>query len=134
MTAFVAVGLLIGVASVAFDVPLPKDPLAFAVALGIGGASLFALALLIAAVVPTAGAANAVGLPVFFAVMFFGGVYLPQWLLPDALNQIGEFIPPGVQGILDAWLGVPLEVAPLAIMVVITVVAGAIAARSFRWE
>ena len=83
---------------------------------------------------PSAGAANAIGLPVFFAVMFFGGVYLPQWLLPDVLNDIGEFIPPGVHGILDAWLGAPLAVAPLLVMAIITVVAGAVAARTFRWE
>jgi ABC-2 type transport system permease protein len=66
--------------------------------------------------------------------MFFGGVYLPQWLLPDFLNRIGEFIPPGVHGILDAWLGAPLQVAPLVAMVLIAVVASAVAARTFRWE
>ena len=134
VTAFIAVAVLIGVAYVAFGVPLPQAPLAFAVALGVGAAALFGLALLIAAVVPSAGAANAVSLPVFFAVMFFGGVYLPQWLLPDFLNKIGEFIPPGVHGILDAWLGAPLQLAPLIVMGVIAVVAGAVAARTFRWE
>jgi len=60
VTAFIAVAILIGVAYVAFGVPLPQAPLAFAVALGVGAAALFGLALLIAAVVPTAAAANAV--------------------------------------------------------------------------
>ena len=71
---------------------------------------------------------------VFFAVMFLGGVYLPRYLLPDIINQIGAFTPPGVEGLQDAWLGAPIDMAPLVIMAVITVVAGAIAARTFRWE
>ena len=124
VTAFVAVALLVGVAAVAFGVPLPQDPLAFAVALGVGGAALFGLALLMRRSSRRPVPRNAIGLPVFFAVMFFGGVYLPQWLLPDVLNDIGEFIPPGVHGILDAWLGAPLAVAPLLVMAITTVVAG----------
>ena len=61
--------------------------------------SLFALGLLVAAVAPTTGAATAIVLPMFFAVMFLGGVYLPRWLLPDVLVRIGDFTPPGVQGL-----------------------------------
>ena len=41
----------------------------------------------------------------FFAVMFLGGVYLPRVFLPDVLVRIGDFTPPGVQGLQDAWLG-----------------------------
>ena len=130
----VAVGLLVIVASLAFGVPWPQNPLGFIVAIGLGTSALFALALLFAAVVPSASAATALGLVVFFAVMFLGGVYLPRYLLPDVVNQIGAFTPPGVEGLQDAWLGSPMDIAPLVIMAVITVVAGAVAARSFRWE
>ena len=112
----------------------PQNLPAFILAIGLGTSALFALALLFAAVVPSASAATAVGLVVFFAVMFLGGVYLPRYLLPEVVNQIGAFTPPGVEGLQDAWLGAPIDVAPLVIMAVITVVAGAIAARSFRWE
>ena len=37
--------------------------------------------------------------------MFLGGVYLPRWLLPEVLVRIGDFTPPGVQALLDAWSG-----------------------------
>jgi ABC-2 type transport system permease protein len=90
--------------------------------------------MLFAAVVPSAAAATALGLVVFFAVMFLGGVYLPRFLLPDMVNRIGAFAPPGVEGLQDAWLGSAIDLAPLVIMALITVVAGTIAARSFRWE
>jgi len=130
----IAVGLLVIVAAVGFGVPWPVNPIGFLVTIGIGTSALFALALLFAAVVPSASAATALGLVVFFCVMFLGGVYLPRYLLPDVVNQIGAFTPPGVEGLQDAWLGSPIEIAPLVIMAIITVVAGAIAARSFRWE
>jgi ABC-2 type transport system permease protein len=113
---------------------LPRDPVGFVLAFGLGMSSLFAIALGIAAVVPTASTASAVGLPVFFAVMFLGGVYVPRFLLPDLIVQIGNLTPPGVQGLQDAWLGAPLQILPLVIMATITVVAGTIAIRTFRWE
>jgi ABC-2 type transport system permease protein len=134
VAAIVAVALLVIVANVAFGVPLPRNLPAFILTIGLGTSALFALALLFAAVVPSASAATAVGLGVFFAVMFLGGVYLPRYMLPEIINQIGAFTPPGVEGLQDAWLGAPIDVAPLVIMAVITVVAGAIAARTFRWE
>jgi ABC-2 type transport system permease protein len=130
----VAVGSLVVVAAVLFGVPWPQNLLGFVLVIGLGTSALFALALLFAAVVASASAATALGLVVFFAVMFLGGVYLPRYLLPDVVNRIGAFTPPGVQGLQDAWLGSPVDVAPLVIMAAITVVAGAVAARSFRWE
>ena len=96
--------------------------------------SLFALGLLVAAVAPTSGVANAMIWPIFIAVMFLGGVYLPRWLLPEAVVKIGDFTPPGVQAMLDAWLGTAPQLLPLVIMAAITVVAGTAAARLFRWE
>jgi ABC-2 type transport system permease protein len=134
VASIIAVGLLVVVASVGFGVPWPQNPIAFIVSIGLGTSALFALALLIAAVVPSASAATALGLVVFFAVMFLGGVYLPRFLLPDVVNRIGAFAPPGVDGLQNAWLGAPIDIAPLVTMAVITVVAGTIAARSFRWE
>jgi ABC-2 type transport system permease protein len=66
--------------------------------------------------------------------MFLGGVYLPRVFLPDFLVRIGDHTPPGVQAMLDAWMGVAPAPIQLATMAVITVIAGAAAARLFRWE
>ena len=132
--AIAAVVLLIAVGNVAFAVPIPKDLIGFAAAFMLGMSSLFALGLLVAAIAPTTGAASAMFLPLFVAVMFLGGVYLPRWLLPDVIVRIGDFAPPGVQSLLSAWSGTPLDLLPLVVMAAITVVAGAVAARSFRWE
>ncbi|GIJ75724.1 ABC-2 type transport system permease protein [Micromonospora phaseoli] len=126
--------LLAVVARFAFDTPLPQHPLGFAAALILGTAALLALGLLVAAVAPTAKAAQAMAIPVFMVIMFFGGVYLPRVLLPDFLAEIGAYTPPGIQALLDAWTGTAPQPLHLGIMAVIAVAAGAGAAKLFRWE
>jgi ABC-2 type transport system permease protein len=134
VVAIAALLLLIVVGSLAFQIPVPRDAIGFAAAFLLGMSALFALGLLIAAMAPTSGTATAMIVPLFIVVMFFGGVYVPRMFLPDDHQRIGEYTPPGVQAMLDAWLGTPPQFAPLAIMTVITVVAGVAAARVFRWE
>ncbi|RQX07162.1 ABC transporter permease [Micromonospora arida] len=126
--------LLIVVGRLAFGVPLPRHPLGFTLAFVLGTAALLALGLLVAAVARTTKAAQALAVPLFLLTMFFGGVYLPRFLLPDAVARIGDYTPPGVQALLDAWTGPSPQPLHLAIMAVIAVAAGASAAKLFRWE
>jgi ABC-2 type transport system permease protein len=132
--AVAAVVLLVLVGRLAFDIPLPGHPAGFLVAFLFGMSSLFALGLLIAAMAPTARAGAAFIVPLFVLVMFLGGVYLPRVFLPEFLVRIGDFTPPGNQALLDAWIGTPPQPLHLMVMAAITVVAGAAAARIFRWE
>ncbi len=134
VVALVALVVLLVVGYLAFAIPLPRELIGFAAAFALGLSSLLALGLLIAAIAPTTNAATAIFLPVFATVMLLGGVYLPRWLLPDFLQTIGEFTPPGVQALTEAWLGKPPEILPLVGLGVITLVAGWTAARLFRWE
>ncbi len=133
-TILISAVLLIVVGRLAFDVPLPRHPLGFALALVLGTAALLALGLLVAAVAPTNKSAQAIAVPLFMLVMFFGGVYLPRFMLPDFLVRIGDYTPPGVQALLDAWTADAPRPLHLAIMAVIAVLAGSAAAKLFRWE
>ena len=132
--AVASLALLIVVGKLTFDVPLPQHLLGFAMAFLLGMSSLFALGLLVAAVAPTARAGTALAVPIFVLVMFLGGVYFPRMFLPDFLIRLGDYTPPGVQALLDTWAGIAPQPLQLAIMAAITVVAGAAAARLFRWE
>jgi ABC-2 type transport system permease protein len=132
--AVVSLGVLIVVGNVVLQIPVPRDLIGFAVAFLLGMSALFALGLLVAAVAPSAGIASALFVPLFALVMFLGGVYLPRQMLPDLLIRIGAYTPPGVQALLDAWSGTSPELAQLAAMAIVTVLAGAAAARRFRWE
>jgi len=132
--AVISVAILIVVGNVVFGIPFPLDPLGFAAAFVLGMSALFALGLLVAAVAPTPGMATALFVPLFALVMFLGGVYLPRQMLPDFLIRIGNYTPPGVQALLDAWSGTSPQLSQLAVMALVTGVAGFAAARRFRWE
>ncbi len=134
VTASLGVVLLIVVGNLAFDIRIPADPIGYVAAFGVGMAALLATGLLIAAVAPSAGVATAVGVPAFMVVLLLGGVYIPRAILPELLIRIGEFTPPGVQGLQDAWMGVAPQLLPLAVLAALTVVFGTIASRAFRWE
>ncbi|WBB79010.1 ABC transporter permease [Micromonospora sp. WMMD882] len=129
-----AATLLIAVGRVAFGVPLPGHLLGFATAYLLGAAALFALGLLVAAVAPNQRVAGGTAGVLFLLTMFLGGAYLPRFLLPDVVNRVGAFSPPGVQALFDAWHGAPPRPAHLLTMALVALLAGTVAATSFRWE
>ncbi|WP_117214480.1 ABC transporter permease [Allorhizocola rhizosphaerae] len=145
--AVAAAAVLILTAWLVLDVPLPRHPLGFVAAFVAGFGALLAIGMLIAAVTPNARMANGVSILVFMLVMFAGGVYLPRFLMPEALVRMGDYAPPGVQALLETWSGDTataamggaqaaghLQPLQLGIMVLITVGAGWAAAKLFRWE
>lgn len=134
LTAAVGTLLVVGAAVVAFGLPAPRHPLAFAVTFAVGLAAVFALGLLIAALAPRARAAAGIGTLALLVTQFFGGLYLPKFLLPDVVVRIGELVPPGIGAFQEAWTGGGLQPVPVVAMVVIAVVASVAAARFFRWE
>ena len=129
-TALVAI-----VGRVAFGVPLPQHLLGFVAAFLAGITALFGIGMVIAAVSPTARVAQGLATMAYLVVIFFGGVMLPRFLLPDVIVTLGAYVPPGVQPLLDAWIGAaPPRGLHLLIMAGVAVVAAAAAARLFRWE
>lgn len=132
--ALLSAGVVVAAGTLVYDVPLPKHAWGFAIAFVLGITAVFAIGMLVAALAPTARAATGLSTFLFMSTMFFGGVYLPRFMLPDAVVRIGDFVPPGVQSLLDAWNGTAPAVIPLLAMAAIAVAAGAIAARVFKWE
>ncbi|SER92225.1 ABC-2 type transport system permease protein [Lentzea xinjiangensis] len=134
VAAILSVLLTVVVAHLVFGVDLPHHPLGLAGAVVLGGAGTFALGLVIAALAPNARAAGGWATAVFMLLMFFGGVYLPRFMLPPAIQAIGSYAPPGVEALQQAWLGTAPDWRHLAIMGLVGLVAGTVAARTFRWE
>jgi ABC-2 type transport system permease protein len=134
VAAMLGVCLLVAVGTLVFGIDLPHDPLGFAAAFLLGASSLFALGMVVAARAPTARAAGGVATVLFALIMFLGGVYLPRFMLPEVVVRIGDYTPPGVQALQDAWTGTAPQPLHLVIMAGITLIAGAVAAKSFRWE
>jgi ABC-2 type transport system permease protein len=54
--------------------------------------------------------------------------------LPEFMRRIGEFTPPGVQGLQDAWMGTAPQLGPILGMTAFALLVGFVAVRRFRWE
>lgn len=126
----VAVGVLL------LDLPLPRSIGWFVVAYALGVGALLALGLLIGALVPTASAGQAVGMLVYFPLLFFAGVYIPLEIMPNGVQSIAGWTPAGaaVQAMADSWAGATPTTSSLLVLAGSAVVAGGIAVAAFRWE
>ncbi|MGI5129143.1 ABC transporter permease [Pseudonocardia sp. CA-107938] len=133
-TAVLGMLLMVTVAVAGFGIEPPRHPVAFAVTFVVGTASMFGLGLLIAARAPRAKAAAGVGTIALLVTQFFGGLYLPRFLLPEVVVRIGEFVPPGIGAFQSAWTGDGAAPVQLAVLAGIAVVATVAAVRLFRWE
>ena len=94
------------------------------------------LTLLLAAVAPTARSSAGLGWLLFFPNMFLAGVYFPTEEMSPVMRQIGNFTPLGsaLHAVRDSWMGLTPRPEYLGIMAAYAVIAGALAARFFRWE
>jgi ABC-2 type transport system permease protein len=120
----------------AFHVAPPTNIAGLLLAFVLGSAAMCTVALLIAAVAPTARAASGLGTLVYFPMMFTAGVWTPGPTMPDAVRRVADYTPLGAasQAMQDAWAGSSIRLLHVVVMVTVTAIFGAIAARSFRWE
>jgi ABC-2 type transport system permease protein len=134
--AVLSVAVLIAVVRIAFHVPAPVKPGWFILAVALGIASLFATGLLAASVAPTARGAAGIGWLLLFPNMFLSGIYFPTEEMSSTMRQIGNFTPLGsaVHAVRDSWMGLDPRPEYLGIMAAWALVAGALAARFFRWD
>jgi ABC-2 type transport system permease protein len=132
----VSTALVLAIGRVVFDVPLPRQLGAYAVAFALAAAALFAIGLFVAAIAPSGKAGNAIGTILFFPIMFFAGLYVPREAMPDSLRRIGDLTPLGAgeQALRDAATGLWPQAGQVAVLAAYIVVFGLAAARLFRWE
>lgn len=133
-TAVLGMLLMTTLAITVFGITPPQHPLAFVLTFVIGTASMFAIGLLISALAPRAKAAAGIGTLALLVTQFFGGLYLPKFLLPEVVVRIGEFVPPGIGAFQSSWTGTGATPVQLAVLAAVAVVATVAAVRFFRWE
>jgi ABC-2 type transport system permease protein len=134
--AVVTLVILLAVARIAYDVPLPRQAGGFILALVLALVALFGLGMIIAAVATTGRMANAIGAILFFPLMFFSGLWLPIASMPAALQHVSHATPLGaaVQALTDSWQGTFPHPVQLITLAAYAVVLPVLAARLFRWE
>jgi ABC-2 type transport system permease protein len=127
--------LLILIGLTAYGLTAPVNVLAVLAAWLLGALSLGAVGLLLGALAPTGRAATVIGLASFFPMVFLSGVMIPRESLSGSMRAIGDLTPmaPAVQAIRDGWAGEATSPLTLGVMVAISIVAGGVAVRAFRW-
>ncbi len=127
--------LLMAVARLGFNVGLPHQAAGFVLTALLAIVALLAVGLLVAAVTPTARAANAGGAILFFPCMFFAGLWVPREEMGLTLRTIGDYTPLGatVGSLQRASAGMWPHPWELAVLAIYAVVCSFLAARWFRW-
>jgi ABC-2 type transport system permease protein len=132
--------LIIVVGVVLYDVPVSFQSLALAYPMIVLGLLTFmSLGGIISGVAPKAGTATAVGMTLYFLLMFISDMIFPLDMLPEGLRNVIPYLPayPVVQLVRSAMLESVLNpqwMTYLALLVVYGVIATLIASRLFRWE
>lgn len=126
----------IALGMVVFNIPFPESPGWFLLSYSLGAVSLLSVGLLIGAVVPTANSGQAIGMLLYFPLLFFAGVYIPLQVMPEGVRTVSGYTPSGaaVQALAATWAGGTPETSSLLVMVAYALVAGSLAIWLFRWD
>ncbi|HSP08013.1 MAG TPA: ABC transporter permease [Candidatus Dormibacteraeota bacterium] len=131
-----AVLIVILEGALVFGASLHVQILPFAVSLVLAIVELFALGLVLVALVPTQTVAQPVAGVVTFGLMFLSGLWVNPAQVGDPLRTIMYYSPSGaaVKAVLDSAFNGSLSYAALLTMAVYTVIFAFVAIRYFRWE
>jgi ABC-2 type transport system permease protein len=131
-----AVLIVILEGALVFGASLHVQILPFAVSLLLAIVELFALGLVLVALVPTQTVAQPVAGVVTFGLMFLSGLWVNPAQVGDPLQTIMYYSPSGaaVRAVLDSAFNGGPSYAGLLTMAVYAVIFGFIANRYFRWE
>ena len=128
--------LLLIAASLAYDVGLPKSAVLLAAAFVLSTLSFAAVGVLLGAVLPTARAAQGVGLLLFFVMMMLSGTAAPPEVITGMLQRVADVMPLThvVTLLQDSWLGFGWNTTASLIVSGFMVLAALVSVRAFRWE
>lgn len=136
MSSLLGIALLVIAGRLAFHLRMPADPLGALAAIIIGAASIYSIGAMVAAVAETARTAQAIGMTLYFPMLFLSGSAFPRAMMPPGVRRVSNVLPltHANELISGLWLKAEWRTTSLVVLVGILVVAGIIAVRNFRWE
>lgn len=131
--AIAAIALLIAAAPV-YGVPEVQDPIPVAAGMVAGSIAFVSIGVLLGTLLPSARAAQAVGLLLYFPSLLLGVGGPPTFVMPPGIRAVAEHLPLALvnQAIRDPWLGLGDGTVPLLIVTAIAVLATVLAVRRSR--
>ncbi|MBT3363975.1 MAG: ABC transporter permease [Chloroflexi bacterium] len=133
----ICVIILFIAAKLAYDVTMPNSPGLLILAFIPSVLCFAAIGVLLGALLPTARAAQGVGLLLFFVMFFLGGSGPPFDVMSPTLQTVGDFTPMkwAVIAMQDVWLvGFGWNWTAFGVVIGIMVGAWILAIRLFRWD
>ncbi|MCB7136262.1 ABC transporter permease [Cellulosimicrobium marinum] len=131
-----ATGIALGIGSLVFDVPVPRHVATVVLAFLLAVLSMLSLGVVVAARVPKASTASAIGSLIYFPLLFLSGMWTPGPIMPDAVREIGQYTPLGAaaQAMTAGWFEDGFPTLQVVVMAVWTVVLLPLGVRLFRWS
>jgi ABC-2 type transport system permease protein len=122
--------VLLAAASLAYDVHASSSIVGVVVGFGVGALSVVALGLLLGSLAPTARAAQAIGLVLFFPMWLLSGAGPPRGVMTQTMRQLSDLLPltPVVTAIQEPWLGGGSNLPELLVLSVLFAAAVALTA------
>jgi ABC-2 type transport system permease protein len=132
----VGAGLLVAAAFLFTDVAAPQATERFLLAYGMGAVALAVLGLVLGTVLPTARAAQSVGLLLWFVFMFLSGAGPPPEVLPSSLRTLGDWLPftPIVELLQEPWLSGGWASSQSLVVAGLSLFGAGVAWWAYRWE
>jgi ABC-2 type transport system permease protein len=131
VTIAVAGVLLLLVAAPTYGIPAVHDPLRVALGLLFGSIGFISIGIILGTLLPSARAAQAVGLMLFFPSFLIGAGGPPPHVMGAAVRHVGDVLPLTwvTTSIREPWLGIGTPTGTLVQVIALAVVATAVAAR-----
>jgi ABC-2 type transport system permease protein len=119
-----------------FDLRIPNGNVSVVPAILLSAFSFFAVGFVLAGVMPSARTAQAVGMALFYPMLFLSGAAMPRFVMPETVQQIAELLPLTHVVILveDLWLKGTWNVTSAAVVAAVLILGPVISRFTFRWE
>lgn len=98
--------------------------------------SFFAIGFVLAGVMPTPRTAQAVGMAIFFPMLFLSGAAMPRFIMPEGVQAVAKVLPLTQVVILleDLWLRGEWNLTAVAFITAVLILGLIISRFTFRWE
>ena len=126
--------IMIALGSASFELSAPSSWLVVVGGFALATATFCAIGLALSSLLPTARAAQVIGLLLFFSMFFISGGGPPEGILPDGVSLVADALPMSyaVDVLQRGWWTGTWDLTGLAVQASVLVVATAVALRRLR--